>query len=68
MPLILNLKGPQGTAGANGTNGTNGTNGVNGSTWYNGSGAPANTLGVDGDYYLDNNTGNVYNKVSGSWT
>lgn len=68
MALILNLRGPTGAAGANGTNGTNGTNGAPGSVWYNGSGVPSNTLGVDGDYYLDNATGNVYNKVAGSWT
>ncbi len=65
MALITNLRGSQ---GAPGTNGTNGTNGVDGSKWHNGNGVPANTLGVDGDYYIDNATGDVYNKVSGSWT
>ncbi len=38
-----------------------------GSTWYNGSGVPSDTLGADGDYYLDNVGGNVYHKGSGTW-
>jgi hypothetical protein len=39
-----------------------------GSTWYNGSGAPAGGLGADGDYYLDDDTGNVYAKAAGVWS
>jgi len=42
-----------------------GANGVNGSTWRDGSGVPSNTLGVDGDYYLDTATGDVYMRSSG---
>jgi len=41
--------------------------GVAGSSWYNGAGAPDNSLGNDGDYYLDDDTGDVYTKVSGDW-
>jgi hypothetical protein len=41
--------------------------GVAGSTWYDGDGVPNNSLGNDGDYYLDNLTGDVYTKVSGDW-
>jgi len=33
------------------------------SKWMNGNGVPANNLGIQGDYYLDDLTGNVYNKV-----
>lgn len=42
--------------------------GGGGSTWYDGTGAPGGGLGVDGDYYLDDATGNVYAKVGGSWS
>lgn len=38
-----------------------------GSTWYNGSGAPDNSVGVDGDYYQDTDTGNEYYKTGGTW-
>lgn len=68
MVLILNLRGPAGQDGTNGTNGTNGAAGTPGSKWYNGSGAPSNSLGVDGDYYINNDTSDVYQKVAGSWT
>jgi len=45
--------GQPGPPGPPGTNGTNGTNGVDGSTILSGGGAPANTVGTIGDYYLD---------------
>lgn len=69
--IIANIKGSQGPAGADGadgTNGTDGTNGVDGATWRDGSGAPSNALGVDGDYYLDDDTGDVYNRASGTYS
>lgn len=53
--------------GADGADGTNGTDGADGSVWHDGSGVPASGLGVDGDYYLNNDNGDVYNKTSGSW-
>lgn len=71
MALILNLRGPAGATGATGAAGANGSNGAAGapgSKWYNGSGAPSNALGADGDYYIDNSTSDVYTKVSGSWS
>jgi len=38
------------------------------SKWMNGNGVPANNLGIQGDYYLDDLTGNVYNKLAnGTW-
>ena len=54
--FITNIKGATGSAGAPG------------SVWYNGSGVPSSGLGVNGDYYLNNSNGDVYNKASGSWT
>jgi hypothetical protein len=44
-----------------------GADGLDGSVWHDGSGAPAGGLGVDGDYYLDVDTGDVYNKTGGLW-
>lgn len=41
--------------------------GALGGHWYYGSGAPANTLGADGDFYL-RDTGLVYAKAAGSWS
>jgi hypothetical protein len=56
--VVANIKGPQGSPGAPGTPGT---------VWYNGTGVPPDTLGTDGDYYLDDATGNVYQKAAGTW-
>lgn len=44
------------------------TAGPPGSVWRDGAGAPSNALGVDGDYYLDDNTGLVYRKAAGVYT
>jgi len=60
--LTLNIKGTSGTSGSNGTNGTNG------STWYSGSTTPTSGTGINGDYYFDTTTNDVYNKISGNWT
>jgi hypothetical protein len=35
--------------------------------WLNGAGAPASTLGRDGDYYVNNTNGDVYTKSGGAW-
>lgn len=42
--------------------------GTDGKTILNGTGAPSNELGTDGDFYLDTNALNLYLKVSGAWT
>lgn len=44
-----------------------GTTIVNGTSWYDGTGVPSGTLGVDNDYYINTSTGDIYNKVSGTW-
>lgn len=41
--------------------------GPRGSVWLFGNGAPDNSLGVDGDVYLDDDTDDLYNKVGGVW-
>jgi len=48
--------------------GDTGEQGFSASVWHNGSGAPSGELGADGDYYLDNDTGDTYQKSSGSWS
>ncbi len=63
--IVGNIKGATGTTGSNGSNGTNGTNG---SVWRDGSGAPSSGLGANGDYYLDDVTGDVYLKAAGSYS
>ena len=64
-------QGTQGIQGANGTNGTNGTNstgGADGSVWYFGTAAvPAASLGTNIDKYLNSTTGDVFEKISGTW-
>lgn len=58
-----NLKGPQGNQGIQGVPG------AAGSVWRSGTGAPAGALGVVGDWYLDDATGDVYEKTGGAaWT
>jgi hypothetical protein len=55
-------QGPQGAPGANGTNGTNANTILNGST------NPSNTLGNNGDYYINNGTLYFFGpKVAGVW-
>ncbi len=38
-----------------------------GSVWYNGIGPPASLQGINGDYYLQNDTNQIYNKINGVW-
>lgn len=49
------------------TGGLQGADGDAGSTWRDGTGTPSNALGVNGDYYLDTNAGDVYKKALGSY-
>lgn len=38
-----------------------------GAHWFDGGGAPSDLFGLDGDYYLDVDSGNVWRKDGGSW-
>lgn len=49
-------------------NGKGGGSGTPGSKWYNGEGAPSTSTGIDGDYYIDDLTGDVYNKQNNTWS
>jgi hypothetical protein len=48
--------------------GSQGQAGAAGSVWRNGSGPPLDTLGVNGDYYVDTVTSDVYVKAAGVYT
>lgn len=66
--------GPQGATGLTGATGSTGPTGATGSpgadgtVWRDGSGVPSNGLGINGDYYLDDATGNVYLKTAGAYS
>jgi len=51
-----------------GEQGTQGDPGAPGATWHNGSGSPSGEVGTDGDYYLDTDSDDIYQKSSGSWS
>jgi len=55
-------QGPQGTAGVNGTNG------INGNTLISGTTNPVNTIGNNGDYYINLSTYGFFGpKSAGTW-
>jgi hypothetical protein len=47
--------------------GSTGASGAAGSIWRNGTGAPSNAVGVDGDYYLNDSNGDVYKRSGGAY-
>lgn len=47
--------------------GIGGPMGPPGSMWYSGSGLPTEDIGIVGDYYLDLDTGQVYQKTIAGW-
>lgn len=77
--IVVSLKGTrgdqgpqgiQGNPGLNGTDGLDGTDGIDGSLIYTGAGAPSNTLGNDGDLYINTSNNEYYQKgstTSGDW-
>ncbi len=54
--------------GATGPPGPPGAAGAPGSVWRDGTGAPSNALGINGDYYLNDANGDVYYKSAGAYT
>jgi hypothetical protein len=61
-------QGEKGDTGASGASGASGTNGVDGNFHYVGNGAPGAGLGNDGDIYTDADNGDIYEKITGSWS
>lgn len=53
-------QGPTGATGATGPTGDTGPAGSDGNRIYTGTGAPSDSLGVDGDLYVDAATGGLY--------
>ncbi len=47
--------------------GQQGQPGTSNAVWYFGTGSPSGGVGIDGDAYLANDTGDYYQKVGGSW-
>lgn len=62
------LDGPKGETGLVGPAGINGINGAKGSSLLTGVGVPSNSLGENGDTYIDKNAAQIYGpKSSGIW-
>lgn len=57
-----------GSPGAPGANGADGADGADGATIRHGSGAPSDSLGNDGDIYIDDDSGDVYFKAAGTYS
>ena len=60
-------QGPKGDTGATGAQGSQGNTGAAGATWLSGTSNPATGNGVNGDFYLNTTTWDVYKKTSGAW-
>jgi hypothetical protein len=77
--IVANIKGAPGTPGATGPTGPAGATGSTGATgpqgiagtpgekWWTGVVSPSTGTGIDGDWYLNNATGDIWEKVSGAW-
>lgn len=62
------IVGPTGATGGVGPTGATGATGADGKTVRNGSGAPSNGLGVDGDFYINTAIWSIYGpKAAGVW-
>ncbi|MCW9713436.1 collagen-like protein [Aliifodinibius salicampi] len=71
LPFFLGCEGPQGPNGSQGPQGPEGPvgpAGEDGSVMYSGQGGPSADIGDNGDYYLNQNTGELYGpKDSDGW-
>lgn len=62
------LVGPAGPEGPQGDTGATGAAGADGPAWHSGDVPPDNSLGVDGDFYIDQSAGEYYGpKTAGDW-
>lgn len=66
-PGLTGPQGPKGEKGDPGLVGPKGNDGAPGSKWYDGVSIPCNVLGIDGDYYIDITTGDLFSKRMGNW-
>ncbi len=58
----------RGDRGEDGADGKDGKDGKDGASWQSGSGAPSQSLGKDGDLYLDISSFDLYKKIGGAWS
>lgn len=58
---------PKGNPGQPGADGNDGSNGLNGTNVLQGNTVPNNTLGSNGDSYINVSTADIYSKSSGLW-
>lgn len=71
LVALADLKGETGETGppgSNGSDGADGDDGTDGNTWYSGSSDPSDESGVDGDFYLNTTSWDVFKKISGEWS
>lgn len=66
--LAKGEKGDKGDPGDKGDKGSDGKDGKDGTSLLTGNGAPDDTLGADGDSYIDLDTWDYYTKSNGTWT
>lgn len=59
--------GATGPVGPEGPTGPSGVAGTPGSQWLSGSSAPTAGQGVDGDFYLNTTSKEIFKKISGTW-
>ncbi|WP_394995023.1 hypothetical protein [Emticicia sp.] len=59
---LLSLRGEAGSGGGGSGGGGGGT------VWFNGTGTPSNSEGIEGDFFLNTVNNNVYKKLSGAWS
>lgn len=64
----IGAQGPSGSAGVAGASGSAGPQGPSGSQWTTGAGAPNNSSGLNGDWYLNTLNYGLYNKSGGVYT
>lgn len=62
----LTISGPGGNT-VTLPSGNDSADGQNSTKWYTGSSGPANSVGLDGDLYLNTSNGDIFRKTSGSW-
>jgi hypothetical protein len=67
VPIGSGGGGGPGPPGPEGPQGPPGADGTDGNTVLNGTGAPPNTTGVDGDFYIDTTPHNIYGPKAGTW-
>jgi hypothetical protein len=63
MSNCYNSELPIGPPGPTGPQGLKGQQGLDGTVWLNGPGAPSPSVGVNNDYWLDTDTGNLWIKA-----